>query len=168
MNPDELLLRDIHLPGPISWWPPAIGWWILVGAIAGMIALVIWWRRRRIAIRNAPATLARIELDRLQAAWSEHGDAHRLVNDVSTWLRRAGMSLSSRHRAASLTGDQWWQHLDDLAGESIFNDVTGRLLTEAPYQTPKPDSDSDSVNSEHLLTLCDRWLIATARKTRQT
>jgi hypothetical protein len=76
------------------------------------------------------------------------------------------MSLSSRRRAASLTGDQWWQYLDDLAGESIFNDVTGRLLTAAPYQTPKPDSEI--VNSEHLLTLCDRWLIATARKTRQT
>ena len=35
MNQPEL--RDIHLPDPLSWWPPAIGWWLLV---IGSLALV--------------------------------------------------------------------------------------------------------------------------------
>jgi hypothetical protein len=162
MNPDELLLRDIHLPDPVSWWPPASGWWLLAAIITGMIAAIFWWRRRLITKRNAPATLARRELDSLKTAWTEHRDSQRLVNDVSTWLRRAGMSLSSRHRAASPTGDQWRQCLEDIAGEPVFNDANDRLITAAPYQAV-----TDPVDGEHLLNLCERWLDATNRKARQ-
>jgi len=164
MNPNELLLREIHLPDPVSWWPPAIGWWLLIGGLICVIAAGIWWWRRRIAIRNAPATIARIELDRLRATWSEHGDTQRLVNEISTWLRRAGMSLSSRRRAASLTGDQWRQYLDEIAGEPIFNDADSRLITQAPYRVLEPGNDP--VDGEHLLTLCGRWLAAAYRRTR--
>ena len=162
MNPDELLLREIHLPDPVSWWPPAIGWWLLVAVVIGMTAAAYWWRRRLIAKRNAPATLARHELNRLRTTWTEHRDVQRLVNDVSTWLRRAGMSLSSRHRAASPTGDPWRQFLEELAGEPIFNDANDRFIFAAPYQAA-----TDPVDGEHLLELCERWLDATKRKARQ-
>ncbi|MBV1912177.1 MAG: DUF4381 domain-containing protein, partial [Cycloclasticus sp.] len=30
---EELPLRDIHLPDAITWWPPAIGWWLLLAVI---------------------------------------------------------------------------------------------------------------------------------------
>jgi len=166
MNPDELLLRDIHLPEPISWWPPAMGWWIIVVALAGTIAVIVWWRRRQIAIRNAPTTIARIELEQLRATWTEHGDTQRLVTDVSTWLRRAGMSLSSRHRAAGLTGEQWRKCLDDIAGEPIFNAANDRLNTEVPYRAGNPDNNP--VDGEHLLAQCDHWLDAVLRRVRQT
>ena len=107
MNPEELLLRDIHLPDPVSWWPPAIGWWLLIVGTLFIIVVIAIWRRRREAQRNAPATIARLELAHLRAGWSDHGDARRLVNELSTWLRRAGMSMSSREQAASLTGVDW-------------------------------------------------------------
>jgi len=162
MNPDKLLLRDIHLPAPVSWWPPAIGWWILVAGILCLMGAGAWWWRRRIANRHAPATIARQELDKLRTAWSQQGDDQQLVNEISTWLRRAGMSLSSRHQAAGVTGESWWRLLDEIAGEKIFDDTEGRLLTQIPYQ--QISAEHTSLQGEHLLDLCGRWLNAASRR----
>jgi len=40
-------MRELHLPDPVGWWPPAPGWWVVAVLVA--IALVLgWhvWRRR--------------------------------------------------------------------------------------------------------------------------
>jgi len=165
MNPDELLLRDIHLPAPVSWWPPAPGWWLLVSILIGLVVFIVWWHRRRLRFRNAPSTLARGELERLRAGWAEHGESQRLIGDVSTWLRRSAMSLSTRQQAAKLTGMQWRVFLDELAGEAIFDDDAGRMITEAPYRAA--GNAPDPADGERLLASCERWLRAVARKAGQ-
>ena len=39
-TPDPLAqLRDIHLPEPVSWWPPALGWWLV--AMTVMTLLIV-------------------------------------------------------------------------------------------------------------------------------
>ena len=158
MSPEDLLLRDIHLPDPVSWWPPAIGWWLLIGTVLVATVAIAWWWRRRQARRNAPATIARLELVRLRAAWLEHDDVRSLVSELSTWLRRAGMSMSSRQQAASLTGTKWLDFLDDVAGEPVFGDGNGRFVVEAPYRAlANPDG-------EEMLTLCERWLGAVSQE----
>ena len=152
MNPEDLLLRDIHLPNPVAWWPPAIGWWWLFGTIWVTTVVIVWWWRRRQARRHAPTTIARLELVRLRSAWLQHRDARRLVSDLSTWLRRAGMSLSSRQHAAGLTGSDWLNFLDEAAGQPIFHGSHDRLFAEAPYR------DLANPDGEQMLMLCERWL----------
>jgi hypothetical protein len=187
MNQQELILRDIHLPAPVSWWPPAPGWWLIAATVVAIVMLSWWWRRRSIRLRNAPATLARRELETLQAAWNEHRNESRLLRETSVWLRRTGMSLTSRQEAASLTGRRWQQYLDDLAGEAIFSDADVRLITEASYRpaplTAEADSDAmiranagtdgntiagaiSDIDGNHLLRQCERWLSAATRRTK--
>jgi hypothetical protein len=160
MNPDDLPLRDIHLPAPVSWWPPAPGWWLLLIGAVVLVAMLVWWQRRKRALARAPATLARIELDKLRAAWIAQGDPQRLLRDISIWLRRASMSLTTRREVASLTGSEWQQQLTDMAGESVFNEAEGRLLTEASYRGKLPPD----LDAGHLLTLCERWLDKSLRR----
>ena len=65
MNPEELALRDIHLPAPVGWWPPAPGWWLLAGL---MLAVIIWlfWRWQQQRRSEQGLELALSELERLQ------------------------------------------------------------------------------------------------------
>jgi hypothetical protein len=159
MNPDTLTLRDIHLPEPVSWWPPAPGWWVAAGLLVTLGLGAVWLYRWRSAKQNSPLAIARGEFETVRTAWAEHRDAQRLVREISVWLRRVSITLYSRRDAASLTGDRWRSFLDEVAGETIFGDAEGQVLTEAPYRAADEiDSDSDQ-----LLRLCETWLGAVSR-----
>ena len=41
MDPEQIPLRDLHLPDAISWWPLAPGWWIVLGL--ALIANFLKW-----------------------------------------------------------------------------------------------------------------------------
>ena len=57
-------LRDIHIPPPEGFWPPAPGWWFVLLLVIGLaIAITVWLRRRR--QKNAWYRIARRRLDRL-------------------------------------------------------------------------------------------------------
>ncbi|MBS1202779.1 MAG: hypothetical protein H6R22_1288, partial [Chromatiaceae bacterium] len=74
--PDPLAgLRDWHLPDPVSWWPPAPGWWLVAGLALAACALTLhWWLRRRRRRHGAPARAALGELERLGARLVADGD----------------------------------------------------------------------------------------------
>ena len=66
MNPTDPLaqLREIHLPAPVSFWPPAIGWWILaIFVLFCLIALAYFIHRQ--VIKKQYRRLARKELNRI-------------------------------------------------------------------------------------------------------
>ena len=143
---DQLPLRDIHLPEPVSWWPPAPGWWLLLILLVGAVLLVRWWLKRQPALK--PHKLALQELRAIESAYAEHGDPQRLIQALSILLRRTVISCLPRQQAASLTGHAWLDQLNRLVDEPLFDDSLGRQLLEAPYSN-KPDVDADA------LVLCD-------------
>ncbi|NVJ59299.1 MAG: DUF4381 domain-containing protein [Gammaproteobacteria bacterium] len=59
-------LRDIHAPDPVSWWPLAPGWWILLVLIVGVLSWLtyyLWNRKPEIKL----STLALNELNSIAA-----------------------------------------------------------------------------------------------------
>ena len=153
MNSQELPLRDIHLPDPISWWPPAPGWWLLaLGVLA--VAIIVFTRLRRPKPGRSVKADSRLRLESLVREYDQHRDAQRLLGDLSSLLRRVSLSFYDRTQIASLTGEAWLAQLDRALGGDDFSRGAGRALAAGPYR-PNPQVDSAG-----LLALCRRWIDA--------
>ena len=156
MHPQQLTLRDIHLPETLGWWPPALGWWLLAILIPLLCVLIAWiYRRitRKTAIKMAKKMLIAITKDHTL------DDKDKLI-ELSALIRRVVVSTSPRHETASLTGQRWLEYLDSTVNGSPFTSGAGRFLADAHYQkTPIADLDISSV-----ISVCENWLKAQKSK----
>ncbi len=106
MDPDQIPLRDLHLPEAIGWWPLAPGWWLLMGlAAVGLGLLLRHYLRRR--ARGAARRHALQQLKDLTAEYEQHRDAVRFSAALSELLRRTMLAYAPREDVAGLTGDAW-------------------------------------------------------------
>ena len=145
INPQTLPLRDIHLPPPIGWWPPAPGWWLLFGlSLMLLAALFFIWRHH---CRSRKRRLALRELDQL-----ERLDPPDLAGQLSRLLRRAALCHFSEIDCAGLCGEAWLEFLDCPFADQPFSKGPGRCLLDAPYRR-QADIDKPA-----LIGLCRRWL----------
>ena len=150
MEPQQLNLKDIHLPATLGWWPPAIGWWLLAILIP-LICLALVWIYRRItrktAIKTAKKNLIAIKNDNVL------DDRQKLIA-LSALIRRVVISISVRNETASLTGQSWLEYLDNSVNGSPFTSGAGRFLADTHYQkTPAADLDISAV-----INVCENWL----------
>ena len=152
-DPLQLPLRDIHLPGQISWWPPAPGWLIILGLLLLIVVAFYWWRHRQQRIRRSAINMAKRELAGLQGEYDVHQDARQFVADLSILLRRLSISAFPRTESASLTGEAWLRFLDVPLPEPAFTTGPGRVLIEAPYRP-----EVSTAELQPLVTLCELWI----------
>ena len=156
-GPAQLPLRDIHLPGSVSWWPPAPGWWLLAGAVLATAAFSLYWRRRRKRLRLSAINLAREELTWIREQFVIHEDPVASVRRLSALLRRLSISLFPREQTAGLIGGSWLEFLDRPMASRVFSEGHGRLIVEAPYRAGVKKEEVET-----LLSVCDEWIAAIA------
>lgn len=138
-------LRDIAEPDAVSWWPPAIGWWILFAAI--LVGLVIigfrmWLRYRADAYRRAAISAL---------------DSATTSADVSEILKRAALVAFPRSDVASLSGAAWCRWLGETGSASVPDSIQ-KALTAGVF-APEFDSGSgDLSNPVELREFAESWI----------
>ncbi len=148
MHPEEIPIRNLHLPQLIGWWPMAPGWWILFGlALCGLGYLT--WRAVQKFRGNAARRRALSQLRYLRAEYAWSGDAVSLGIRLSELLRRAMLAYAPRDEVAGLTGTSWLEWLDRGLTCKAFSDGPGRHIESLPYR--KPDADAGDVDIDGLI-----------------
>lgn len=162
MNPtdvSQLPLRDIHLPAPVGWWPPALGWWLLAALVLVAAALygIHYYRARH--KRAALRAIARV-----RAALEQGAEPVACLQYVSTILRRFAMTSPGAPGAgaleldvAGLIGERWLKYLDGRWDKTEFSAGLGKRLLAAPYARPNSVERGTALQ---LTALCAAWLVA--------
>ena len=138
-------LRDIHIPGAIDPWPPAIGWWLIAAAALiaisyGIYLVFKWWKSNQYRREGIRA---------LKYLLENHASEKQYLRDYSDLLKRIALSAYARESVANLTGEAWVSFLDRSTGTQEFSMGEGQILIQGNYElNPKVD-----VDKLHLLGL---------------
>ena len=144
-------LKDIHLPPPVSFWPPAPGWWILVVLlISSLFFCGVWFYRRH--KKRKPKTEALRILKDLQILHQNSQDEVASLRNLSNLLRRTALTYYDNDAVASLQGSSWLEFLDKTGKPNEFSQGAGKVLgNEVFQQKVNPDMNA-------LFPLVKKWI----------
>jgi len=149
-------LHDIHLPGPISWWPPAPGWWALAAiVIAGSAFMLIFEIRRRRSLKYR----ALRELGQLKKNRASQLPVQELASELCILIRRVVLNTKMGRRYASAHGDDWSGFL--AAAPNGMPEELARFIASAPYvanDTGAEPTGEPKPNPEALVGAAENWI----------
>jgi len=121
-------LRDIHIPEPGGFWPPAPGWWILLFVLIALMAVAVMLLRRR-RQRNAWHSVARRDLNRLA---SRAAMTSQWFNELTAILKQSALARYPDQHPESLTGPEW---VDFLLQTSPKDRIAARPTVQAMVES---------------------------------
>jgi hypothetical protein len=138
--PDTARLADIHLPNAIHWFPPAIGWWLVIAVVvlSAIIGIGLWRRNRK---QKAYRQEALTEL----ASVAEIASDHQLAQQLNTLLRRVAMQSYSPQQVAALSGDSWAAFLSQ---DGLISPTQADKLSNAAYNPSAKLADRQTLLAE--------------------
>ena len=139
-------LRDIHLPDGVSAFPPAYGWWVILGGIIA-VCLFLWIVA---IIRKKSKKLYALHL--LQKIYSANNMASAV--EMSEILRR--ICVYKYQNAATLFGQEWIDFLNQHCKTKLQGN-TAELLINAPY-IPHNTKKYGADDVANLRLFCQKWI----------
>jgi hypothetical protein len=147
----DIAIKDIHLPEAISWWPLAMGWWLLIAfCITAIIIFIIWFKHQNNHAKKKAFSLRKQVMSELVAIQATHDD-RVFLEQLSALLKRVAITQYGQN-IAGLSGQQWLQFLDQQWDLHIFSEGIGQVMLDLPYQKD-PDIDRHM-----LLRISKNWL----------
>tara|TARA_R110000787_G_scaffold19297_7_gene58077 strand:+ start:9449 stop:9940 length:492 start_codon:yes stop_codon:yes gene_type:complete len=156
LNPDALAqLRDIHLPEPIGWWPPAPGWWLLavLTIIVTTVALnYLLARRRRVNFRRQAKQLLAQSWDTYQ----QDRDDRQLLENLLTLVRRVGKTGRQHDHLEAMTATQLIRMLDDACAGALSTHIPSADIESLLYR--RQAQPLREAQARQLYTAVAAWL----------
>ena len=124
-------LRDIHIPGVIDPWPPAIGWWLIAAVTLitisyGVYWVFKWWQSNQYRREGIRA---------LNHLLENHTSEKQYLTAYSDLLKRVALSTYARESVANITGEAWVSFLDRSTGTQEFSMGVGQILIQGNYES---------------------------------
>ncbi len=144
-------LKDIHLPPPVSFWPPAPGWWILALLLSSSLFIggVLFYGQHK---KRKPKTEALRILKDLQILYQNSKDEVVSLRNLSNLLRRTALAYYDNDAVASLQGSSWLEFLDKTGKTKEFSQGAGKVFgNEVFQQKVNPDMNA-------LFPLVKKWI----------
>ena len=153
-------LRDIHLPEPISWWPPAPGWWILAVIVVTTLFFLSRWLIKRRA-NNCYRREAIHQLNEIVTTTNSQESSNLEPNNLEkcqallTLLRRTAKTAYPRLFLESELTESMLSHLNHCCKQAVFDDSLQKSLGQLLYQA-SPDISNDLL--QQLQQGTEQWI----------
>jgi hypothetical protein len=145
MNPDLLSqLRDIHAAAPVSWWPPAPGWWLL----AVLVLILLTWLGRRVLARIRVHQRRKQMLgwiDHLNTTIDPQRDPQAWLSTLNRIFKLVALRAFPGQHCAALAGSDWAIFLIAKM-ENVQSVESLAVLASGPYD-PAPDFDPATISA---------------------
>jgi len=145
MNPDLLSqLRDIHAAAPVSWWPPAPGWWLL----AVLVLILLTWLGRRVLARIRVHQRRKQMLgwiDHLNTTIDPQRDPQAWLSTLNRIFKLVALRAFPGQHCAALAGSDWAEFLIAKM-ENVQSVESLAVLASGPYD-PAPDFDPATISA---------------------
>ena len=125
-------LKDIHTPPPISFWPLATGWYILLFlALLGLLIFAYGFYRWMKDYRYRQRIL--MQLNALKAQIDPNANQQEILAALSILLKQVLLTRYDRTFIGGLYGEAWLSCLDSVSRTKSYTQGEGRLLLTGPY-----------------------------------
>ena len=156
---DERLagLQELSLPGPVSYMPQTVAWYVLLAlAVVALAWLIRRWRRRRLANRYRGEALGR--LDEIASQVNDRDRRAAALASLPALVKQTALSFASRELVAQLSGDAWLSFLDSTYSGTAFTSGPGRLLPALAYRPPAALESVPNEQVSELIELLRQWI----------
>lgn len=154
---NELLkkLHDIEGLDAVSWWPLAIGWWMIIGIGCLLIFFIYLFIASKMTFRRSWKYDSFQKLKKLESQLSDVSARHIIIS-LSEYLRRIALQRFPRKECAGLVGDNWLKWLSEHDPDHFDWTKKGSVLIEAPYAPENKQFSSEQV--KELIQATKKWV----------